>query len=680
MFGTANKSGLTIGTPQSAAMFPSASTGTGTGFGAFGAAAGTPFGTPATSASGFGLATPGTAGFGTAFGQTPVAAGTSQSTGMFGQTTPASQPVATGLFGQTPAAGGQATGLFGQTPTAGASAAQPATGGLFGQASAFSQPASGGLFGQAASASQPGAVGLFGSKPLGTTTGFGTSALGQTGFGGFGSSTAQPATSTVFPSLGFGTQQPAASSAGSFFGGLTGFVGQAGAPAAATGTAPGLGFFGGTGLNRGLTGTTGITGAPFGSLGQQQQQQQQLQQAMAPAPAINELQQLQVALNQPAVFGDERDATLAKWNQLQASWGTGKAYFVQTAPPVDLKRQNPYCCFKAVGYSRMPQAKSEDGLIALITSKTEKELLDNQQASVNFLSQLLGNDASLSVCVESIRGLPDGKSELTIYVIQRPPTGSARRIDALELYRALTMQQTIAAQLSQGGVESVAPKFALTAEALDVYLRNPPVGIDHRLWEQAKKDNPDPGSMLPVPMVGFGELRRRLKLQEQQSALHRSRLDIIQADISQLQLAQAKTTSRIEEYKRKHLDLSHRVLKVMAKQEALRRMGFGITADEEQLRARLETLQYDLTAPAQFRGRLQELLSQVHMQSHLVAVRQDPYRLDVHLQAEIKQLLREQQAGLQHLVQVVKTDLDDMSLLEASLRNSVVKPGAWGES
>ena len=38
-------------------------------------------------------------------------------------------------------------------------------------------------------------------------------------------------------------------------------------------------------------------------------------------------------------------------------------------------------------------------------------------------------------------------------------------------------------------------------------------GIDKLIWEQAKKDNPDPKTMIPVPMMGFNELHRRTQCQ-----------------------------------------------------------------------------------------------------------------------------------------------------------------------
>lgn len=51
-------------------------------------------------------------------------------------------------------------------------------------------------------------------------------------------------------------------------------------------------------------------------------------------------------------------------------------------------------------------------------------------------------------------------------------------------------------------------------------------GIHPFLWEQAKLDNPDPDSLVPVPMIGFKALHQRLKHQEQQTQAHQQRLDV----------------------------------------------------------------------------------------------------------------------------------------------------------
>jgi len=70
--------------------------------------------------------------------------------------------------------------------------------------------------------------------------------------------------------------------------------------------------------------------------GQQQQQQQQ---------QMNNVTQMANALVMPLVFGDNRDLTIKKFNQLQAYCGHGKG-IVNPTQSVDFSQENPYCRFK----------------------------------------------------------------------------------------------------------------------------------------------------------------------------------------------------------------------------------------------------------------------------------------------------------------------------------------------
>ena len=105
-------------------------------------------------------------------------------------------------------------------------------------------------------------------------------------------------------------------------------------------------------------------------------------------------------------------------------------------------------------------------------------------------------------------------------------------------------------------------------------LQNPPAAVDPIIWEQAKVDNPDSEKLIPVPMVGFKELLRRLKVQDQMTKQHQTRLDIISEDIGELQKNQTTTMAKIAQYKRKLMDLSQRTLQVLIKQEIQRKSGY----------------------------------------------------------------------------------------------------------
>ncbi|XP_071378226.1 nucleoporin p54 isoform X1 [Centroberyx affinis] len=504
-------------------------------------------------------------------------------------------------------------------------------------------------------------VGCFGTATTtGTVFNFGNSLASTGAFGGFGTTT----TSAAAPGSTFSFAAPANTTGGLFgntqnkgFGFSTGLGAGAATGASGFGTGLGatsLGGFGGFNIQ-----PTQQQGGLFGQQAQQQGQTQPTQ-----------LYQQVTALSAPTLLGDERDSILAKWNQLQAYWGTGKGYYSNNTPPVDFTQENPFCRFKAVGYSCVPVSKDEDGLVVLALNKKEADVRAQQQQLVESLHKVLGSNQMLTVNVEGVKALPNDQTEVIIYVVERSPNGTSKRIPASTLF-GYVEQANVKVQLAQLGVIMSVTRTELSPAQLKQLLQNAPAGVDPIIWEQAKVDNPDPEKLIPVPMVGFKELLRRLKIQDQMTKQHQTRVDIISNDISELQKNQATTVAKIAQYKRKLMDLSHRVLQVLIKQEIQRKSGYAIQVDEEHLRVQLDTIQSELNAPTQFKGRLNELMSQIRMQNHFGAVRsEERYSVDADLLREIKQHLKQQQEGLSHLISVIKDDLEDIKLIEHGLTDS----------
>ncbi|NWU90825.1 NUP54 protein, partial [Upupa epops] len=471
---------------------------------------------------------------------------------------------------------------------------------------------------------------------------------------------------------GFGTTTTTAAPAFSFSAptntGTSGLFGATQNKGFGFGTSFGTGT--GTGLGSGLG-----TGLSFGGFGTQQQQNT-LGSSLFSQPAQTPTQSNQLintasALSAPTLLGDERDAILAKWNQLQAFWGAGKGYFNNNIAPVEFTQENPFCRFKAVGYSLIPNNKDEDGLVVLVFNRKETDIRSQQQQLIESLHKILGGNQTLAVNVEGVRTMPDDQTEVIIYVVERSPNGTSRRVPASTLH-AHFEQANIKSSLQQLGVSLSMARTELSPAQVKQLLQNPPAGVDPIIWEQAKVDNPDPDKLIPVPMVGFKELLRRLKVQDQMTKQHQTRLDIISEDISELQKNQTTTMAKIAQYKRKLMALSHRTLQVLIKQEIQRKSGYAIQADEEQLRVQLDTIQSELNAPTQFKGRLNELMSQIRMQNHFGTVRaEERYYIDADLLQEIKQHLKQQQEGLSHLISIIKDDLEDIKLIEHGLNESI---------
>ena len=72
--------------------------------------------------------------------------------------------------------------------------------------------------------------------------------------------------------------------------------------------------------------------------------QQPPQQQYLPAPNVaNNVPppNFYAAIARCSIFGDDRDALMARWNLLQASWGFGKIYYQPNAPPLPVEQTNP---------------------------------------------------------------------------------------------------------------------------------------------------------------------------------------------------------------------------------------------------------------------------------------------------------------------------------------------------
>ncbi|XP_016348366.1 nuclear pore complex protein Nup54-like [Sinocyclocheilus anshuiensis] len=426
---------------------------------------------------------------------------------------------------------------------ASSSASLPGTG--FGAATTTSAPTgfgfgSGGTgFGSLAPSGGPTApvsFGGFGLGPVAPVLSFGSSLSGAGAFGGFGSTT----TSAGGTSFSFSTPS---NTGASLFGNTQ---------------SKGFGFSSGLGSSGGLGGA-GLGFGGFGGIQTAQNQPGGLfnQQVSQSSQLFNTAS----ALSAPSVLSDERDSILARWNQLQAFWGVGKGYYSSSTPPVEFSQENPFCRFKAVGYSCVPDVKDEDGLVVLALNKKEADVRSQQQQLVELMHKVLGGNPTLSVNVEGVRALPDDQAEMIIYLVERSPSGTSKRVPASTLYSYME-QMNVKSALQQLGVIMAVSRTALTPAQLKQLLQNPPAGVDPIIWEQAKVDNPDPEKLIPVPMVGFKELLRRLKIQDQMTKQHQTRVDIISNDISELQRNQATTAAKITQYKRKLMDLSHRVLQV----------------------------------------------------------------------------------------------------------------------
>ncbi|XP_066138209.1 probable nucleoporin Nup54 [Euwallacea fornicatus] len=614
------------------------------------------------------------------FGQTQPAAAPS-----FGSTFGAATTSAPPAFGATNTFGAPTPGtapVFGSTFGTPAVSAAPAFGSTFGAAQT---PGSTSLFGQTAKPSLFGAPttssgGLFGAPTTSSSSLFGATQTSQSAPSLFGAGgTAVPSlfgqpVATTTPSLfGSGFGQQATTTAPSFGGSLFGSVPQSTAPSlfgtSTFGTTTAGTGFGGFGTTGGTTAFgTGFGGGGTGGLFGAKPVQPAAPQPTTPQSKNQQIIASVYAIN---VFNDERDDILKKWNMLQACWGTGKGFYNTSMPPIEYTPQNPFYRFKAMGYNVIPEQDNSEGVVKMVFNKKIADLRNQQDVLKNGIGGILGNRPNLTVEILLIKALSDTQTEIKISVSEKGVTGSNTKIPATDL-AAFLNQPTQKQQLTNVGVTAVTPFVTPSKAGLEEYLKYPPMGIDQQMWQAAIQDNPNPKKYLPVAINGFSDLRARMLNQEYQTGLHSAFLEKVNKDITELKTKHASSIAQITELKQKFLELQHRILRVLVKQESTRKVGLTVQPEEEMLRGRLEVMHAQLNVPKQFKGQINELLSHVKLLENTTKPHSQ-YRVDADAQDEIKQFLRMEQNGISQLIDIVNTDQKSLEIVKSGMKELAEK-------
>ncbi|CAL8080546.1 unnamed protein product [Calicophoron daubneyi] len=555
---------------------------------------------------------------------------------------------------------------------------------------------------------------LFGiQKPFGAQTpGFGAASNSpvQTGFGA-------STTSSSFGGFGFGTtttaqsgllHSPFSTQTTNLFGGLSGGTTSFGTNATKTtsslfpstlstpatqslgafGSQPSVGFGSSFGHPQSTTSSLfSFSAATNTSLGGPTQAQQMAQQ--------NSIDAFFASLCQPLMFGDERDTILARWDQLQAMWGTGMGY--SSLGIANYTPQNTFARFKSIAYNLLPTSTDADGLVCLYLSRPFSEVFSQRQGLQDYLFRLLGGRPNLQLVIEEVRPCTEEEnhSEVILKVIERQPTGNITNVPASELAKYLS-GPTVASQLqSQLCVYKLTSEVCPSSAQLTAYNENPPAGIDRLIWEQARTENPHPDRLIPVPLVGFADLKRRrldqVAFSRQQSSILKNVGELVQ----EMKTGQLAISQKVAQLKRKQVELSHRVLQVLRRQEIHRRAGFAISADEEALRCGLERIWAELTSPRGLRIRFQDALASFRAMGEDVtgsnkenndkpgsagaAIRIDGtveshnnWNLDEDSWSELKEYLSQRQNGIRELQHLLSEMSASLKVMEENPASSTV--------
>uniref|UniRef100_A0A183AT01 Nup54 domain-containing protein n=1 Tax=Echinostoma caproni TaxID=27848 RepID=A0A183AT01_9TREM len=221
-----------------------------------------------------------------------------------------------------------------------------------------------------------------------------------------------------------------------------------------------------------------------------------------------------------------------------------------------------------------------------------------------------------------------------------------------------------------------------SSNQLTAYFENPPAGIDKLIWQQAQADNPHPDCTIPVPLVGFAELKRRKQEQvafsQQQSAILKQIGEVVQ----QMKTGQLAISQKLTQLKRKQIEISHRILNVLRRQEVHRRAGFAIRVEEESLRCGLERIWSEITSPRGLRIRFQDSRAALNASTESMSVTEkenvaglgaadrvtaDPrynWNLDADAWAELKEYLSQRQSGIREIQHLISEMSGTLKIME----------------
>ena len=234
------------------------------------------------------------------------------------------------------------------------------------------------------------------------------------------------------------------------------------------------------------------------------------------------------------------------------------------------------CRFKAMGYSAIPTQKSDTFEFSLIIKSKLSDVETNKQQLSDGLQQVLGNRPNIKVSIDSIKSYGNGDAtEVSLSVIEAQAMGAPRQVPAQDIYNYFNGATVVPQLQAKCNVQQLLPKTGFSAKQLQEYYEKPPQGIDARLWSQAQMDNPNPDKILPVPLLGFKALQGRVRLEETQAKHQQERIKVIGDALHDIKKRQQNSTAQLLEAKRRQLDLMHRVLRVIVKQETTRKLGFA---------------------------------------------------------------------------------------------------------
>lgn len=212
----------------------------------------------------------------------------------------------------------------------------------------------------------------------------------------------------------------------------------------------------------------------------------------------------------------------------------------------------------------------------------------------------------------------------------------------------------------------------------DIPYYQMPQGQSPEKWDKAVAERPYKSSV-PVLAVGFTDLQKRTKQQEQQVGVYRVRMHEVNNKLDELtNKHDLVTTVKIAEMRARHQRLVNRTVALAAVTQVLRNRGYVLKPEEEVLRKNLVQLNDKVTDPAVF-GRINEIWARMtvlreqarHATDSLQKKAPDgtilTWERDEETLEQLAKILKAQQTGIAFLAKVLKEDMAEVDSKITSL-------------
>lgn len=206
--------------------------------------------------------------------------------------------------------------------------------------------------------------------------------------------------------------------------------------------------------------------------------------------------------------------------------------------------------------------------------------------------------------------------------------------------------------------------------AADVSRYTRPATFDEKLWDKAVSQNPDPSRTVPVQANNFDDLLTRADMQSQRLEEHIGVLSRLASDLSAMEEdASTNMATKLGAYRRSHRELARKLLRIASAVDVAvaRENGASMSQGETERKKRLDNIARALAAPAEFKDKLADLMELAESTELDRRVKPEVEIRDSRAAAAIKELLKDQLTGIQHLSEVCERADRDVRIMTEML-------------